>query len=134
MKLISAKAPSSSRRIFYRAIFWSQIQSQAFLSILCTSSFSPLVELPSPVFFSEPSNPLPLTAHVTWDYGHIHRWMFLSQRDTRSGWSEKRKKEKEKKNKTLLTQFMRVEAADLVVRILFFCFFRDEALGRKQDT
>lgn len=37
--------------------------------------------------------------------------------------------EKKKKEKTLLTLFMRVEAADLVVPV-----FRDEALGCKQDT
>ena len=38
--------------------------------------------------FPEPSNPFPLTAHVTWNYGHIHHWMLLSQKDTRSCWRE----------------------------------------------
>lgn len=55
------------------------------LSLLLSRS---LFQLPSSVFFSEPSNPFPFTAHVTWDYGHIHHWMFLSQKDTHSCWRQ----------------------------------------------
>lgn len=67
-------------------------------------------ELPSSVFFSKPSNPFPLTAHVTWDYGHIHHWMFLSQGDTRSC---------SRKNTRLMPPqpCLHVEAADLVVPV-----------------
>ena len=67
-----------------------------------------------PLSFSpSPPIPFPLTAHVTWDYGHIHHWMFLSQEDTRSC---------SRKNTRLMPPptpqlCLHVEAADLVVPV-----------------